>query len=153
MKTLVLGLGNPILSDDSVGIKIAQELQGSIHELGVIVAESSSSGLSLLELLIDYDRVIIVDAIQTEEGKAGCIYHLGLSGLTESRHVTSCHGINLAMAIRLGKQLGLKLPQQIDIFAIEAADVNTFNEELTPEVKKAVPLCLGMIAHALRVQG
>jgi hydrogenase maturation protease len=152
MKIIILGLGNPILSDDGVGIKIAQELKDIVHEPGITIAESSLSGISLLELLFDYDRAIIIDAIQTEKGKAGCIYHLGLNDIEESRHTASCHGINLANAIRLGKQLNYKLPQQIDIFAIEAADVSTFSEELTPDVREAVSSCINMLADELGIQ-
>ena len=149
MKTLVLGLGNPILSDDSIGMKIAREFQDIAHGAEFIIIESSSSGLNLLQLLIDYDRAVIIDAIQTENGKAGNIYHLEPGDLKGSEHVTHCHSSNIADLVRLGKQLGLKLPQQIDIFAVEAADVSTFSEALTPEVAEAVPVCLGMIAKQL----
>lgn len=149
MKTLVLGLGNPILSDDSVGMKIAREFQDMVNDVGVTTIESSSSGLNLLQLLIDYDRAVIIDAIQTEKGKAGSIYYLEPCELKTSERVTHCHSSGIADLIRLGKKLGLKLPQQIDIFAIEAADVSTFGETLTPEVAEAIPVCLSMIAGKL----
>ncbi|MBN1366657.1 MAG: hydrogenase maturation protease [Dehalococcoidales bacterium] len=149
MNTLILGLGNPILSDDSIGIKIACELQDIINDKGVTIIESSSSGLNLLQLLLDYDRAVIIDAIQTKEGKAGYIYHLKPDELKASEHITHCHSASLVDIVQLGKQLGLNLPQQIDIFAIEAADVSTFSEALTPEVADAIPVCLSMIAREL----
>lgn len=149
MKTLVLGLGNPILSDDSVGMKIAQVLQDIVHDAEVTIIESSSSGLNLLQLLIDYDRAIIIDAIQTKRGQPGCIYHFEPSDLKTSERVTHCHSSGIADMIRLGKQLGLKLPQKIDIFAVEAADISTFSEELNPEVAKAVSVCSSIIVKEL----
>jgi len=76
MKTLILGLGNPILSDDGVGVGVAGELEGRLDQQEVTVVETSMAGLSLLDLLIGYDRVIIIDAIQTVGGKAGQIYRL-----------------------------------------------------------------------------
>ena len=151
MNTLILGLGNPILSDDGVGIKIAHELQDLVHDTGITVIESSKSGFSLLELLIDYDRAIIIDAIQTQEGKAGCIYRLGLGELQESSRVTHGHSVNLTDAIRFGRRLGFKLPRQIIIFAIEVDDISNFSERLTAEVQKAVPLCLNMIIRELGI--
>lgn len=76
MKTLILGLGNPILSDDGVGLGVAEELEGRLDQQEVTVVETSMAGLSLRDLLIAYDRVIIIDAIQTVGGKAGQIYRL-----------------------------------------------------------------------------
>lgn len=145
-------MGNPILSDDSVGIKIAQALKSLIHHTEITVMETSKAGLSLLDLLIDFDRAIIIDSIKTEGGKVGRVRQLCLGELNESRHIDSCHGINLATTVQFGKQLGLKLPEQIAIFAIEAADVSTFSEELSPEVRKAVPVCLSMIARELGIR-
>ena len=49
----------------------------------------------------------------------------------------------------LGKRLGLDLPHQIDIFAIEIADASTFSEECTPEVRHPIPVCLDMVVREL----
>ncbi|PIZ26561.1 MAG: hypothetical protein COY46_04625, partial [Chloroflexi bacterium CG_4_10_14_0_8_um_filter_46_9] len=80
MKTLVLGLGNPTRCDDGVGNRIAQVLQKEIHDSKVTVLEINAAGLELLDFLPDYDRAIIVDAIQTLGGKAGQIHRLSLQG-------------------------------------------------------------------------
>ncbi len=149
MKTLVLGLGNPILSDDGVGFRIARGLKGRLADGEVTVAEASLAGFDLLDLLIGYDRAIIIDAIQTDEGKPGSVYRLSLDEFEAASHAPFCHGVNLTTAIRLGRQLGLNLPSRIDIFAVEATDVSTFGEDLSPEVERAVPVCLGMIAREL----
>ncbi len=152
MRTLVLGLGNPILSDDGVGLRIARDLKGRLTDREVDVAEASLAGLNLLDLLIGYDRAIIVDAIQTDEGKPGSVHRLSPDAFDAASHTSFCHGVNLTTAIRLGRQLGLNLPSRIDIFAVEAADVSTFSEELSPEVERVVPVCLGMIARELGSQ-
>jgi hydrogenase maturation protease len=51
MKTLVLGLGNDILSDDGVGIYVARELKKIIHSQDITVAEASLAGIGLLDML------------------------------------------------------------------------------------------------------
>ncbi|MFC1927886.1 hydrogenase maturation protease, partial [Chloroflexota bacterium] len=66
MKALVLGIGNPILSDDGVGIKVAREVEKNLNDPQITVSEASAAGLSLLDSILGYDRVIIVDAIQTK---------------------------------------------------------------------------------------
>jgi len=149
VKTLVLGLGNPILSDDSVGFRVVQELKAKFDKPGLTFVESSASGLSLLEVIIGYDKLIIVDAIQTEGGQVGEVYRFTLDNFIDTRHLTSSHGINLATALELGRKLGMALPQQIIIFAIEVADVTNFSEKCTPEVEKAIPLAVNMVAEEL----
>ena len=149
MKTLVLGLGNPILSDDSVGFRVIEQLKARFDKPGLAFVESSASGLSLLEVIIGYDKLIIVDAIQTQGGQAGEIYRFTLDDSIETRHSTSPHGVNLATAIELGKKLGEPLPQQIVICAIEVANVTSFSERCTPKVEKAIPLAVDMVAKEL----
>lgn len=145
MKTLVLGMGNPILSDDGIGIHVARALEGRVNQQGVTVTETSMGGLNLLDLLVNFDRVIIIDAIQTVGGKVGQVYRLEPEVFNTTRHASSPHDVNFATALELGKKLGLALPRQIDIFAIEVADVTTFSEKCSPEVERAVPVCVEMV--------
>jgi hydrogenase maturation protease len=149
VKTLILGLGNPILSDDGVGHCVARELEGRLDRQGVSVQETSIAGLGLLDLLAGYDRAIIIDAIQTVGGEAGQIYRLDPEAFDATRHASSAHDVNFATALELGDKLGLALPQQIVVFAIEAADTSTFSEECTPEVRRAIPICVEMVVQEL----
>ena len=149
MKTLVLGLGNPILSDDAVGIRVVEELEGKVDQKEVTLVETTVAGLDLLGFLTGYDRAIIIDAIQTVGGQAGRIYRLDPEALDFTRHAASPHDVNLATALELGKRLELSLPQQIIIFAIEVADASTFSEECTPEVRRAIPACVEMIIQEI----
>lgn len=150
MKTLILGLGNTILSDDGVGIRVIEELQRRLSDPDITVLETNVSGLSLLDIIIGYDKVIIVDAIQTVGGKPGDIYQLTPDALKVSRHAASPHDVNLVTALDLGKKLGLSMPQEIVIFAIEVADVTTFSEECTPELKPVIPVCVETVIRELK---
>jgi hydrogenase maturation protease len=149
MKTLILGLGNPILSDDGVGLRVAGELKGRLDQQEATVMETSMAGLSLLDALAGYDKAIIIDAIQTVEGKAGQIYRLDPETFNATRHTASPHDVNFATALELGHRLGLALPQQIVIFAIEVADASTFSEECTPDVNRAIPGCVETVIGEL----
>src|SRR4030042_4449710 len=149
MKTLILGLGNTIRSDDGVGIRFIEKLQRKLSNPDITVLETNVSGLSLLDIIVGYDKVIIVDAIQTVGGKPGDIYQLTPDALKASRHAASPHDVNLVTALDLGKKLGLSMPQEIVIFAIEVSDVTTFSEEFTPEVKKTIPVCIEMVMREL----
>ena len=132
-----------------MGFHVAAELQARLSPQQATVMDTSVAGLGLLDLLTGYDRAIIVDAIQTVGGKAGQIYRLDPEALDFTRHAASPHDVNFATALELGNRLGMALPRQIVIFAIEVADVSTFSEECTPEVRDAIPVCVEMIIQEL----
>ena len=79
----------------------------------------------------------------------GQIYQFQLGELEATHHITTTHGIDFVTALEMGKKLGLALPQQITIFAIEVQDVNSFGESCTPKVTEAIPICARMIIQEL----
>ena len=148
MKTLILGLGNPILSDDAIGLHVARALESKLDPAEVTIIESSAASLDLLEILNGYEKAIIIDAIQTEGGKVGQIYHLNPGAFSNTLHAATPHDVNFATALELGNRLGWDLPQ-ITVLAIEVADVISFCEGCTPEVVKAIPECVTMVLQEL----
>lgn len=150
MRTLVLGLGNPICGDDGVGIRIAQALKEDLCGLEVEVAETTAAGIGLLDLITGYERMIVVDAIQTKGGKAGQVYRLGLDHLPSSLHSATLHDVDLTTALELGRRLGMEMPREVIIYAVEVADVSTFREGCTPEVERSIPLAAGLVLQELK---
>jgi len=137
MNTLILGIGNPILTDDGVGIKIAQKLKEENQKLEVIA--TSEAGLELLDLIAGYDKLIIIDSIKTGQGKPGELYKLKLEDLKPSKDFPSSHGIDVATAFELGKGLRYKMPKFVSIYAVGIRDNTTFGEECTEEVEERIP--------------
>ncbi|NLW25048.1 MAG: hydrogenase maturation protease [Clostridia bacterium] len=66
-KFIVIGLGNPILTDDGVGNRIAQNLQKLVSP-EVEVVEASLAGFNLIDLVAGYEKAILIDAVQTKGG-------------------------------------------------------------------------------------
>lgn len=149
MRTLVLGMGNPILCDDGIGFYVVRAFNNTVHGPDVTVDETNVAGLDILDILVNWDRVIIVDAIQTAGGRPGAIYRLEPEALATTRHGASPHDVNFAMALEFGRRLNLPLPPQIVVFAIEARDVVNFSEKCTPEVERAIPLCVELIRREI----
>ncbi len=143
MSTLVLGIGNPILTDDGVGIKIAQKLKEEKARLEVIM--TSEAGIILLELLAGYNKLIIIDSIKTGKGKPGDLYKLELEDLKPSKDFSSSHGIGIATAFELGQKLGYRIPKYISIYAVEIKDNTTFSEKCTEEVEQRIPFIVKQI--------
>lgn len=141
----MLGVGNPILSDDGVGIHVARRLKG-MNIPGVTVEELAASGLELLDVVVDYDEVVIIDAIQTKDGKPGDFYELEERDFERSVHGSSPHGVNIATALALGRKIVPdKMPKRILFIAVEAADVINVSEKLTQMVQEAIPKILDKI--------
>lgn len=143
MKTLVLGMGNTILTDDGVGIEIARSLKE--RKPGIDVVETSEAGLALLDFIVGYDKLIIVDSVKTEEGEPGELYKLEMGEMKPTSHLTSLHGVDIATAFELGQKLGYDMPHQVSIYAVEVKDNTSFGEECTEEVAGKIPLILKQI--------
>lgn len=146
MKTIIIGVGNPMLTDDSVGIKVARALRERLDgHSGIEISELYAGGIRLMDVMIGYDKAVIIDAILTSNGKPGTIYTLSPSDLIATRNTLSTHDTNLSIALEMGRMLELPLPSDIKIWAIEAKDVNTFSENLTEDVERAVPMVVERI--------
>ena len=153
MRTLVLGLGNPICGDDGVGIRIAEALKDKVADPQVEVAETTAAGLSLLDLMAGYQRIIIIDAIRTRNGVPGQVYRLGPDDLPCPLHCATLHDVDLATALELGRRLGMEMPREVTIFAVEVADTTTFLEGCTPDVERAVPEVASLVLQELENTG
>jgi len=147
LKTLALGIGNPILGDDGIGFYIAQELAKKVKDERIDVKDASTNGLDLLDIVAGYDKVIIIDAIKTEKGEPGEIYKLRPEDFSNTVHLaTSLHDANLATAIEIGKKLlGDQMPKEIVVFAIQIEQVTKFTEEMTEGVKGTIPKVVNLV--------
>jgi hydrogenase maturation protease len=150
MKRLILGIGNPIIGDDGVGFKVIEALQADPPPGDVSLLACDVSGLAIMDLVIDFDEVVIVDAIQTVNGKPGDIYRLKVDDFRVSKHAVSPHDTDLPTALEIGKLLNVKLPDKISIVAIEIPDAFEFSTELTPPVAKAVPKAVRTVKDILK---
>lgn len=160
MRTLIVGVGNPILGDDGAGWRVAECVQGRVQTDSALHIPHSEidvdcvslGGLSLMERLIGYQHAIVIDAIGTGQHPIGTAYHFRLDELYDptSGHTTAAHDVSLMTAIQMGRSLGADLPDRIDVVAIESPYVYDFSEELTPPVAAAVPQAVELVLELLQ---
>jgi len=100
------------------------------------VRQACAGGLDLVDLLVGFEKAYIVDAL-AGGGRAGEIYRLTPESLPLPERLGATHEIGLAAALRLGRQLGLPMPREIVIYAVEINQGYDFGEELSPPVKEA----------------
>jgi len=147
-KTLLLGLGNDLLFDDSIGLRVAaaarERLAGNPN---ITVAQTTEMGLSLLDMMVGFERLVLVDAIQTHQAPPGFVHqidHLDLQVLP----TLLPHFLGVGEVLALGRKLNLAVPEQVRIFAVEVEDPFTVGTELTPTLKAAFPRIMDEVVTA-----
>ena len=157
MKTLVLGLGNELYGDDGVGIHVVRKLKQELEPKKktqpwlekVDFEECSVSGLALLEVITGYDRLIIIDTIKKLNPITGRVRILEGN---ELRHIPgpSPHYVSVPQTLEIGQNIGLKVPSEIRIVAVEAKNLYNLGERLTDEMKKAIPVIINKAIEILK---
>jgi len=140
-RTVVLGLGNPVLRDDGVGLAVAAELQRLLTAApvrGVDVLTSTRAGFELIDLLRGYTRAVIVDCIVLPDPRPGRVCGLTLDDVSGCARLVNAHEMSVSTAFRLAEQMGIPMPGEVEIIAVEAGDASTIAEGLTPAVQAAV---------------
>lgn len=167
MKTLVLGLGNPILTDDGVGVRVAEAVRAALaasseaggtsgaapHPEHIDITEASVGGLTLMETMVGYDRVILIDAFDGDGLVPGQMRRMTLDDLcnvSPTQHSASPHDASLVTALELGRRMGLTLPSEIVIYAIGIENVMDFSDQPTPAVAAAIPQATTAVLAELR---
>ncbi len=153
MRTVIIGLGNPLRADDGVGLSVARLLGERLRGGGVDVAELWAGGLRLVEAMTGYDRAVVVDAMSTRAVPPGSIRKLRLSDLGGSRNIACVHDTSLPTALEMWRRAGEPLPAEISIWGIEVQDMDSFSEDLTGPVAEAVPRAANAILDELRTWG
>jgi hydrogenase maturation protease len=149
-RLLVLGLGNDILTDDAVGLHVVHELQRELAGHPAIdFRETTEMGLALLDFITGYRSVAIVDSIQTGKEAPGFLHELDALALNQLTGRTP-HFVGVSETLALGKELGLAMPEQVRVFAIEVADPFTLGTALTPALQAALPGIIARIRTALQ---
>jgi hydrogenase maturation protease len=157
MKTLVIGLGNPILGDDGVGWRVAEEVaRQTVNDPAVEVDCVSLGGLSLMERLTGAERVVLIDAIFTGTKPLGTLSHFTLDHLPDlsAGHSASAHDTSLRNALNVGRSMDIPLPDDKDVLivAIETHHVYDFTQELSAPVAAALPQAVALVLDSLNHQ-
>ena len=154
MKTIIIGLGNPILGDDGVGWRVVEELQSKIENRKSEIEFDcvALGGLSLMERMVGFQRAILVDSMETGQSPEGSVSVFPLEALTNpsASHSTAAHDTSLLTALEVGRKMKMQVPNSVMVVAIEAKNVYDFSEELSPAVAEAVPLAVQSVIQLLK---
>jgi hydrogenase maturation protease len=157
VKTLLLGLGNDLYGDDGVGVQVVRRLKEEAAAKTRTAAalrhthleECCLSGLALLDVIVGYDRLVIVDTIKRPSPVPGRVHLLSEKDV-RSLPGPSPHYVSVPQAIEIGRRLGLHVPSEIRIVAVEAKDLYTMGEDLSPEMRNRLPAIIRKVKRVLR---
>ena len=150
MRTIIIGVGNPILQNDSTGLHVAKELQQHITDPNIVIDTAYTSGFNLLEMMTGYDKAILIDAIQQSGAKTGEVKRFNLSDLPVI-HSSIPHDMSLPEAFQLAKTLGnTNLPQEIVVFGVVSNTMPIFDENVEQKVSHVIPSVVQMVLSEVR---
>ncbi len=140
---LIMGIGNILLRDEGVGVRVIEAMQGFDLPEGVELVDAGTGGADLVDVMAGRRKVIVVDAI---EGQAapGTIFRLtGEELLPEPGATISLHQLGLAESLVMAEQLGCR-PREVVVLGVQPGEIRP-GVELSSEVAKAVPKLVGAV--------
>lgn len=151
---LVLGLGNPLMADDGVGVELAQRLERDFRfppEVGVV--EGGTQGLYLTPYVAAAEKLLILDAMDLDL-PAGSVRVLEREDMKAciGRRPLSPHQLGvqdlMAAAMLLGKE-----PSETVLIGIQAENTRGFGEPMTARVADSLDEALGAALDRLSQWG
>ena len=132
----IIGLGNPIKSDDGIGIRIVREVEKKDLPPNVKVFDAGTGGMNIFHLLRDSERTLIIDAVRfgREPGDSVFFSPEEVKSLNKSK---STHDTNILEVLELSKTLNEE-PKEIIIMGVEPKDTS-FGEGLSPKLEGRLP--------------
>lgn len=148
---LVLGLGNTLLTDEAVGVRVVEHLEGmpDAKDRGLKLMDGGTMGLTLLVDMEDADAIIVIDAavLGQEPGAVQVFEGLDMDHFLRHRG-RSPHDIGLD-DIMDGLRLREAVPEHRAIIGIQP-DILTVGENLTADVQKAVPQAAQVVLEIVK---
>jgi hydrogenase maturation protease len=147
-KIVILGVGNVLLSDEGVGVHVANELIKMELPDNVSVVEGGTDGFRLLNVITEADRLIVVDAVKGG-GEPGTIYRFDINDVrnSPSGFKTSVHQIGILEVIDLSGLIG-KTPHTT-VIGVEPKSLE-MSLELSPEIKDKVPRVIELVLEDMK---
>jgi hydrogenase maturation protease len=143
--TLIIGLGNPLLSDDGVGIAVARGVAERLQpRLKLTLTELHTGGIRLMEAMAGFKRVVVVDAMLSG-APPGTLQRFDPGHFVTTKNTCSSHDTDFATAFELGRLAGVALPEQLSFWGIEAREFELFGERFSAEVGAAVGVAIAAI--------
>lgn len=141
--TLVLGLGNILLRDEGVGVRVVEAMEGLELPPDVELVDGGTAGLDLLEVLAHRRKVIVVDAVEGTSAP-GTVLRLSPEDLVpQAAPAVSLHEMGFLETLTVARQLGIA-PAEVVVLGIKPKEVSC-GLDLSPEIARLVPRVIDLV--------
>ncbi len=128
---IIIGIGNPLLSDDGVGPYLAEQIGQKFDFPHRSVTHLS---LELLDLILGQRLIYIIDSFRNSEIPIGEVAQFTLDDLEYRQNPSYSHGITIPIIFNIGKKLYKSMPENTYFFGINVADNQTISESFSNEL-------------------
>jgi hydrogenase maturation protease len=151
-RVLILGIGNPLMTDEGVGVRVAELLMNS-YELpdGVEVVDAGTMGLGIINLFRDRDLVLVVDAVDNTGYEPGTVVILTPEEMAPSQVMHSLHDTRFVNVLEAAAMTGVE-PDAICV-GVQVGSMEQWVTELTPAVEAALPAAVEAVMEILARHG
>lgn len=151
-RILVLGIGNPLMTDEGAGVRVAEILMGR-YALpdNVEVIDAGTMGLGIINLFRDRDLVVVVDAVDNTGHEPGTVVIMTPEQLAPSQVLHSLHDMRFVNVLEAAELTGID-PEAICV-GIQVESMQQWVMELTPAVEAALPAAVAAVIDILADRG
>lgn len=151
-RVLVLGIGNLVMSDDGVGVKVVQQLQREYRFAETVeIMDGGTLGLDLLPKLEGIERLIVVDAVETGEKPGTCVRLVGEELPIALETKVSPHQMGLKDLLSVAELMGHS-PREMVLIGVQPGSIE-MDTELTAAVEVKVDVLARMVLDELAIWG
>ena len=147
-RTLVLGIGNILLRDEGVGVRVIEAMRGRTLPEDIECIDGGTSGVDLVDEVADRPKVIVIDAVRAD-GEPGTVFRFGVEDLMPGPgRELSLHEFGLLDTLTTARHLGCA-PREVVIFGVQPKDVHA-GLDLSAEVAAALPKVIELVLAEAR---
>jgi hydrogenase maturation protease len=140
---LVLGIGNTMLKDEGIGVRVAEKMMEMSLPPEVEVMDGGIKGLDLLYYIEGRKKVIVVDAVMAG-APPGTLFRFTDNDLAAKKGIMrSAHGIDFSDVIAVARFSGTK-PAEVIFLGIEPYDLSV-SMELSPKIEEMIPILINLV--------
>jgi len=144
---LVLGIGNILLRDEGIGVRVVEALADQPLPPEVELLDGGTAGGNLVDVLADRRKAVIIDAI-ADDVAPGTVFRLTPDDLIPAAgEMLSMHQVGLVESLHMARQLGC-LPAEVVIFGVQPHSISP-GLELSPELQRRVPAIVQVVLDEL----
>ncbi|MEH6471439.1 MAG: HyaD/HybD family hydrogenase maturation endopeptidase [Halopseudomonas sp.] len=148
MSVLVLGVGNILLTDEGIGVRVVEEFERRYQiPDGVSVMDGGTAGMELLASIASIDHLILVDAVNTgaEAGTVVCLVGDEVPALFKTK--ISPHQLGISDLLGVLTVTG-EMPKQLSLFGVVPYCLDTsieLSEQMVPKCDELLALVVSQL--------